>query len=81
MIDVMTACVILHNMIIKSERDHPVHDIEPWHRHGPLVQIDHQVSPAFAPFLAMRRGIRDKPTHYQLQEDLVDHLWMIKGGA
>jgi hypothetical protein len=45
------------------------------------VSVDHQVPPAFAPFLAMRQEIRDTTIHHQLQDDLVDHLWILKGGA
>jgi hypothetical protein len=77
--ETMNACVIRHNMIIESEREHPVYDPEPYHRHGPLVNVDHQVSAAFAAFLAMLQEIRDANTDSQLQDDLVEHLWMLKG--
>ena len=79
--DVMIACVILHNMIIADEREHPVIDSEAYDRQGPLAAVDHQVPAAFAAFLARRQEIRDTNTHNQLQEDLVDHLWMLKGNA
>jgi hypothetical protein len=77
--ETMNACVIMHNMIIESEREHPVYDPEPYHRQGPLANVDHQVPAAFAAFLAMRQEIRDANTHSQLQDDLVKHLWMLKG--
>jgi hypothetical protein len=77
--ETMNACVIMHNMIIKSEREHPVYDPEPYHRQGPLANVDHQVPAAFTAFLAMRQEIRDANTHSQLQDDLVEHLWMLKG--
>jgi hypothetical protein len=32
-----------------------------------------------AAFLAMRQEIRDVDTHSQLQDNLVEHLWMLKG--
>jgi hypothetical protein len=44
-------------MIIKSEREHPVYDPNPYHQQGPLVSIDHQVPAAFASFLAKRQEI------------------------
>jgi hypothetical protein len=75
----MNACVIMHNMIIESEQEHPVYDPEPYHQQGPLANVDHQVPTAFASFLAMRQEIRDANTHSQLQDDLVEHLWMLKG--
>jgi hypothetical protein len=37
------------------------------------------VPAAFAVFLAMRQEIRDANNHIQLQDDLVEHLWMLKG--
>jgi hypothetical protein len=77
--ETMNACVIMHNMIIESEREHPVYDPEPYHRQGPLANVDHQVPAAFAAFLAMRQEIRDANNHSQLQDDLVEHLWMLKG--
>jgi hypothetical protein len=33
----------------------------------------------FADFLAMHAEIRDSNVHEQLQADLVEHLWRIKG--
>jgi hypothetical protein len=79
MSETMNACVIMHNMIIESEPEHPVYNPEPYHRQGPLANVDHQVPAAFAAFLAMRQEIRDTNTHSQLQDDLVEHLWILKG--
>jgi hypothetical protein len=76
--ETMNACVIIHNMIIEIEREHPVCDREPYHRQGPLANVDHQVPTAFATFLAMRQEIRGANTHSQLQDNLVGHLWMLK---
>jgi hypothetical protein len=39
------------------------------------------VSAAFVSFLAMHQEIGDANTHSQLQDDLVEHLWMFKGNA
>ena len=52
--EVMTCCGILHNMIIESEREFPVFDIEPYEQMGPLADVDHNVPPVFAAFLARR---------------------------
>ena len=41
--EVMTCCVILHNMIIESEKEEPVFDTEPYYTQGPLSQVDHQL--------------------------------------
>jgi hypothetical protein len=52
--ETMNACVIMHNMIIESEREHPVYDPEPYHRQCPLANVDYQVPAAFSVFFAMR---------------------------
>jgi hypothetical protein len=77
--DVENACVTMHNIIIESEREHSVVDPEPYHCQGPLATVDYQVPAAFAAFLVMRQKIRDGNTHSQLQDNLVEHLWMLKG--
>jgi hypothetical protein len=78
--EVMTCCVILHNIIIESKREFLVFDTEPYERIGPLADVDHNVPPAFAAFLVRRQEVRDFNTHHQLQDDLVEHLWTLKGG-
>ena len=77
--EVMDRCVILHNMIIECEQDEPVFDTEPYFRQGPLAAVDHQVPVAWAAFLNMRQEIRDPQVHQELQHDLVEHLWRLKG--
>ena len=79
--EVMNCCVILHNMIIESERNDPVADTEPYYRQGPLADVDHQVPATWAAFLTMRQEIRDPVVHTQLQNDLVKHLWRRKGNG
>jgi hypothetical protein len=39
------------------------------------------VPAAFVAFLAMHQEIRDANIHSQLQDDLVEHLWMLKGNT
>ena len=77
---VMKCCVILHNMIIESERNDPVHDGE-YYRQGSLAQVDHDVPASWANYLTMRQEIRDSNVHLQLQRDLVEHLWRRKGNG
>ena len=63
MSELMNCCVILHNMIIESERNDPMDDSEPYYRQGPLADVDHQVPATWATFLAMRQEIRDPVMH------------------
>ncbi|XP_073367751.1 uncharacterized protein [Aegilops tauschii subsp. strangulata] len=50
-------------------------------RQGPLATVDHQVPASWAAFLNMRQEIRDPQVHQELQHDLVEHLWRLKGNA
>ncbi|XBI18098.1 hypothetical protein VPH35_059980 [Triticum aestivum] len=72
--EVMTCCIILHNMIIESEQKEPVFDTEPYYRQGPFETVDHQVPTSWAAFLNMRQEIRDPQVHQELHHDLVEHL-------
>ena len=77
-------CVILHNMIIESEREEPVDESEreePYFKQGPLAAVDHQVPASWVAFLTLRQEIRDPHIHQQLQKDLLEHLWRLKGEA
>ena len=79
--EIMTCCVILHNMIIESEQEDPVFDTEPYYRQGPLAEVDHQLPATWTAYLSMRQEIRDPQVHHQLQKDLIEHLWRLKGDA
>ena len=80
--EVMNCCVILHNMIIESEKAEPaVYDCGPYLNQGPLAVVDHQIPLDWTAYLNMRQEIRDPHVHRQLQEDLVDHLWIRKDNA
>ncbi|KAK1609059.1 hypothetical protein QYE76_032732 [Lolium multiflorum] len=78
--EVMQACVIMHNMIIEDDRKNQVRrHVGPYECQGPLAEVDHELPTDFADFLAMHAEIRDNNVHDQLQADLVEHMWRIKG--
>jgi predicted acetyltransferase len=39
------------------------------------VTVSHDNAPELYAFIANYRKIKDKETHTQLQEDLIEHLW------
>jgi hypothetical protein len=78
--EVMQTCVIMHNMITKDDRkNHIRRHVDPYECQDPLTEADHELPAYFADFLAMHAEIRDSYVHEQLQNDLVEHMWRIKG--
>ena len=72
---IMRACVIMHNMIVEDEGfvvdhterfEHGGENVEPAHG-KPTRTLDE--------YIAAHREIRNKGTHIQLKEDLIEHLW------
>jgi hypothetical protein len=76
---IMTTCVILHNMIIDDERgmdEEFIYDGNPT-----LVQPSRNESANFSDFIANSVKLRDSEAHFQLRDDLVKHLWALKGSS
>jgi hypothetical protein len=78
--EVIHACVIMHNMIIEDGRKNRVRThVGPYESHGTLAEVDLEVPADFVDFLGMHTEISDINVHEQLQHDLVEHLWRVKG--
>jgi hypothetical protein len=75
--EVMTACVIMHNMIVEEERDDSVYD-QGWDFQSELV-APNLVLCSFQEFLHTHHEIHDRATHLVLHEDLVNHIWIHMG--
>nr|ASR75324.1 Harbinger transposon protein [Oryza rufipogon] len=78
---IMTACVIMHNMIIDSERDEDVDfnydqgDSEVLRKEEYQRRNKHVLEK----FLQIHKEIEDRQAHEQLRDDLVEHLWALHG--
>ena len=72
----MTACVIMHNMIIEDERGEP-EDFN--YEHVGTTVTPEKDEDWIKRFLEVHRKIEDRETHDQLHDDLVDHLWQRHG--
>ena len=74
--NIMTCCIILHNMILEDERGM---DLEFFYDN-----VDSRVKPVRDPnriraFLQTYKEIENADTHFQLQEDLIEHHWQRAG--
>jgi hypothetical protein len=75
--EVVTACVIMHNMIVNDERDEGIHD-QGWEFQGELV-APYLGATTFEEFLHVHEEIHDSATHNQLQRDLIEYQWALAG--
>ena len=77
---IMIAAIILHNMIIEDERAENDHDFLFEDGFVPFRIIPgSQIPSDNLQRRSMDRQIRSNDQHVQLQSDLVDHLWNLKG--
>nr|XP_029732097.1 uncharacterized protein LOC115268186 [Aedes albopictus] len=74
---IMRTCIILHNMIIEDERDDST-AFDYGSLHASILGSTENTD-GFSEFLARYEKVHDTTLHYQLQNDLVEHLWQIKG--
>ena len=76
---IMKACIVLHNMIVEDERDEVSLEQEYGGPYTSSAALSTDTSPTFDAFLRRYRAIRDNDKHYQLRNDLIEHLWQRKG--
>jgi hypothetical protein len=70
----MKACVIMHYMIVEDEVF--VDPTERFDYGGQNVEPSRgRTTRTLAEFIDAHKQIRDQETHFQLKEDLIEHLW------
>ncbi|KAI7951125.1 hypothetical protein MJO29_009799 [Puccinia striiformis f. sp. tritici] len=75
---IMQTCIILHNMIVEDERGSP-EDFAYESGSTTSVEPARTESVEFSEFLKNCVAVRDATAHHQLKNDLIKHLWTIKG--
>jgi hypothetical protein len=75
--NVMTACVIMHNMIVENERDDNIYN-QGCDFQGELAEPAAEVS-SWEQFMHIRKKLHDRHIHDQLQTDLIEHIWTFAG--
>lgn len=75
-INILMACVILHNMIIEDERD----DSSPPYLRVPPCALGRAPMP-WLEFLSSTAEINSKANHFRLRNDIIEHLWNRKGAG
>ncbi|XP_062206110.1 uncharacterized protein LOC133907984 [Phragmites australis] len=76
---IMTACIIMHNMIVEDERD--AEGDHHFDGMGEVVTASHRPTAELQAFLQTHLAITNRETHSQLRDDLVEHLWEKYGGV
>ncbi|XP_061999069.1 uncharacterized protein LOC133716375 [Rosa rugosa] len=89
---IMKTCIILHNMIVEDER--PLEEVslrdvpenstrrneEDEYKSLPDAKDVHRLPADLDVFLARYTQIRSSRRHDELKQDLIDHLWNLRGG-
>nr|ABA96813.1 transposon protein, putative, Pong sub-class [Oryza sativa Japonica Group] len=84
-INIMQACVILHNMIVEDEKE-AIRDVLDLNYNPsativlpPEVQRSDNPDPCFTEVLRRNSAIKARPTHRKLKKDLIEHIWQRYG--
>jgi hypothetical protein len=77
--NIMTSCIILHNMIIEDEKEQArIHidlSVNPGASMALPPKVSTQVNPCPQDVLRRNSEIQDKAKHIALKKDLVEHIW------
>ena len=73
--DIMTTCIIMHNMIVEDERDLQAPIVDAIEAPAPDIERVVDDNTRFEQFLAQYKKIKEKDAHIALRNALIDHLW------
>ncbi|XP_037409075.1 uncharacterized protein LOC119271293 [Triticum dicoccoides] len=77
--NIMTACIILHNMIVEDEKEEASNIVDLNEEAGSSIAFPsifvHGDMPVFAEVLERDARIQDRPRHRALKNDLIEHIW------
>ncbi|XP_065095815.1 uncharacterized protein LOC135717617 [Ochlerotatus camptorhynchus] len=77
---IIRACIILHNMVIEYQRDASIEvDRDTWNNDETLNMGTYRDNVNFTAFLEHYEDVHNAAVHLQLQEDLIEHVWIVKG--
>ena len=79
--NIMKACIILHNMIVEDEQDSY---IDYAYNNNPAaittpIEVSQNQQISFSEFINNFHSMKDLENYLWLQQDLVKHLWDVKG--
>lgn len=77
--NIMTVCIILHNMIIEDERGKNLPFV--YDSNGPPVQPYTRTTREQHEFIAAHHRLRDRDTFNSLMRDHIEHVWSIFGSS
>jgi hypothetical protein len=84
-INIMQACVILHNMIVEDEKEAVTYVLDLNENPSATIVIPPEVrandnpDPSYAKALRRNLAIKARPPDRQLKKDLIDHIWQRYG--
>lgn len=77
--NIMTTCIILHNMIIEDEKDEAANILDLNEEAGTSIVFPsvftHGDIPVFTEVLERDARILNRPAHKALKNDLIEHIW------
>ena len=66
LVDIIKACIIMHNMVIEDEGDIDNNDFDRSDANPP-IEVSHVYTQELEDFMQIHYQIRDSVTHFQLQ--------------